>query len=398
MSESVDALLHRLEGVSVTPEPVSDRRGVVPRAATLKDVAARAEVGVVTASGVLNGSRSGTRVSDATRQRILRAAADLRYHPNHAARSLRHRRTGAIGVLFNWITWPPVVSNPYEIAALEGILQGAGERGYQVMLFTGDGQSTGSSMEAVRERRVDGVLLLAPLLQAPDVSEVIALGMPAVSLSARMDDVRVPWVDVDNAAGMGLLVDHLAGLGHRRIAHVTGPMDQVSIVERVEAFEERMGAHGIEVPSGWISTGSAESARDRARELLSGESRPTAIVAWNDGVAVSVVETAREMGLRVPEDLSVVGFDDDSRAAACRPPLTTVRHPVRQVCRTGTHLLVDLVEGRPVASPPRWRPELVVRSTTASPGEQASEQSVAVDRGFATIGRADNGPDGLSVS
>jgi len=253
-------------------------------------------------------------------------------------------------------------------------------------------------MEAVRGRGVDGVLLLAPLLQAPDVSEVIALGMPAVSLSARMDDTRVPWVDVDNTEGMGLLVDHLVGLGHRRIAHVTGPMDQVSIVERVEAFAARMGAHGIPIPSEWISTGSAASASERARELLSGMSRPTAIVAWNDGVAVNVVETAREMGLRVPEDLSVVGFDDDSRAAACRPPLTTVRHPVRQVCRSGTHLLVDLVEGRSVASPPRWRPELVIRSTTASPGEQALGNSLASEGGVATFGRRDGILTSLSAS
>jgi LacI family transcriptional regulator len=373
MSETRDALMHPAKPC----DPAADREpvgaGLSSRAPTLKDVAALASVGVVTASGVLNGSRSGTRVSDATRERILRAAADLRYHPNHAARSLRHRRTGAIGVLFNWITWPPVVSNPYEIAALEGILEGAGERGYQVMLFTGDGRSVGSSMEAVRERRVDGVLLLAPLLQDPVLSEVMSLGMPAVSLSARMDDARVPWVDVDNVEGMRLLVDHLVGLGHRRIAHVTGPMDQSSIVERRDAFVERLAHHGLPVVDEWISTGSPGTARERAEKILSGTSRPTAIVAWNDGVAVDLVEAVQGMGLRVPEDVSVVGFDDDRRAAACRPPLTTVRHPVRQVCRSGTHLLVDLLEGRPVQGPPRWQPELVVRSSTSSPGEQVAE-------------------------
>jgi len=373
MSESLDAVLHHPAELSGTPEHVSVRRGDVPRAATLKDVAALAEVGVVTASGVLNGSRSGTRVSDATRQRILRAAADLRYHPNHAARSLRHRRTGAIGVLFNWVTWPPVVSNPYEIAALEGILEGAGERGYQVMLFTGDGRSMGSSMEAVRERRVDGVLLLAPLLHCPQVSEVVSLGMPAVSLSARIDNHSVPWVDVDNAQGIALLVDHLVGLGHRRIAQVTGPMDQVSILERRDAFAERMAFHGLPVDPDWIRCGAVSVLRDLVRDLLVSTPRPTAIVAWNDGVAVDVVEMVKETGLRVPEDVSVVGFDDDNRAAACRPPLTTVRHPVRQVCRSGTHLLVDLLEGRPAAPPPRWRPELVVRSSTAAPGESTSE-------------------------
>ncbi|MFM7322053.1 MAG: LacI family DNA-binding transcriptional regulator [Armatimonadota bacterium] len=357
--------------------PASEGVASSERAPTLKDVAARAEVGVVTASGVLNGSRSGTRVSEATRQRILRAAAELRYHPNHAARSLRHRRTGAIGVLFNFVSWPPVVSNPYEFAALEGILLAAGERGFQVLLFTADGRAGTSPMDAVRERRVDGVAMIAPLVESPIPAEIAGLGIPAVSLSCRPDGDIVPWVDIDNAAGVRAAVDHLVALGHRRIAHVTGPVDQASILERRDAFLAHMAARGLPVPERFVCTGATSTVRDRSAALLRGEDRPTAVIAWNDGVAVDVMAGAVDAGLSVPEDVSVVGFDDDSRAAAARPPLTTLRHPVRDICRAGTLLLVDRIEGRATPVPERWIPELVVRDSTAVPRSESTGKGVS---------------------
>lgn len=371
MSDPVDALKHpsrRPASPSESPAPASGRRS---RAATLKDVAAHAGVGVVTASGVLNGSRSGTRVSEATRQRILEAAADLRYHPNHAARSLRHQRTGAIGVLFNFVTWPPVVSNPYEHAALEGILQGAGERGYQVLLFTADGRAGGSPMDAVRERRVDGVLLLAPLLGGPELREIAAMGIAAVSLSSATSEPGSLWVDIDNERGTTLAVDHLVSLGHRRIAHVTGPEDQISIFERRDAYLAAMERHGLAVPAGYLAPGPIETVRERTAALLALAEPPTAVVAWNDGVAVEVVEAAKDAGFAVPERLSVVGFDDDTRAGASQPPLTTLRHPVREICRAGTHLLADRIEEKAAMVPPRWLPELVVRGSTGpAPGKE----------------------------
>jgi len=177
--------------------------------------------------------------------------------------------------------------------------------------------------------------------------------------------------------GIRAAVDHLVALGHVRIAHVTGPEDQASILERRDAFLTRMLELGLPVPDSYVSVGGAGTVRERTAALVRRGDAPTAVIAWNDGVAVDVIAGATDAGLSVPEDLSVVGFDDDSRAAAARPPLTTLRHPVRDICRAGTLLLVDRIEGRATPSPERWVPELVVRDSTAVPRSQTSGKAVS---------------------
>jgi LacI family transcriptional regulator len=341
------------------------------RAPTLKDVAQRAGVGVVTASCVLNGAaKTGTRVSEETRRRILAAAAEVQYHPNAHARGLRRSRAHTLGVLFP-TTEPAIVSNPYASGVLAGIVAECAARGYGIHLFTQPWEGAEKSARTFRDQRTDGVLVIAPAVGSDIAAGLEGLSLPTVVVSSPSGSASVPYVDVDNAAGARLAARHLLALGHRRIAHQFGDPTQASVAERRAAFLAELAAAGIAPPAEHLAGGSFD--RDEcfriAGRLLSLPEPPTAVFATNDDIALDLVAAARSRGLRVPEDLSVVGFDDYPAARLVSPALTTVRHPLWEVGASAVRLLLERVEGEadtpPSSGPLLLAPELVVRASTA---------------------------------
>jgi LacI family transcriptional regulator len=333
---------------------------------TISDVAALAGVNKTTVSVVLNGNRSGTRVSEATRVRIQRAASELGYQANAIARGLAQGRMNMLGVLFSGFE-VVVLNNYYAVGILQGAMWAAANADFDVVLFTKPAEDPHSN-SVVRDRRTDGFLVVDPVIDSPAIEDLAALGLPLVAVASGARDRAVPSVDVDNAFGARLAAEHLLSLGHRRIAHLTGESNQYAVSERCESYKKTLNDAGISVPDDdviWARFGDGSHYR-AAVALLSRPERPTAILAAGDVIALTVMEAARNLGISVPGQLSVVGFDDITAAPMVTPPLTTVRQPLMAIGDTATMQLLSLIRGEPVpAHSTLIAPELVIRGSTA---------------------------------
>ena len=334
---------------------------------TIRDVARESGVSVATVSYVLNDGPRPVRAE--TRQRVLDVMRRLDYHPNAVARGLARRRMNTLGVLFGSVE-PAVVTNPYAIGVLQGVLTMAASCGFDVSLFTQPWRGARRSAAAFRDRRTDGVLLIAPLLDSDMVSGLAALGRPLVVVSARADEHGVTSVGVDDARGARLATEFLLGLGHTRIAHLKGDPRQASTLLRGDAFSAAMAAASVAVRDEYVVTCNYDPGQSYAatKALLALPQPPTAIFAGNDAMALAALEAARDVRVSVPHDISIVGFDDIAAASQVTPPLTTVRQPLSQIGEEATRLLIACVEGKPVpATAHVLEPELIARGSAAPP-------------------------------
>ena len=335
---------------------------------TIRDVAKESGVSIATVSYVLNdGPRP---VKAATRQRVLKAMHRLNYHPNAMARALASGRAETLGIVFGSVE-PAIVTNLYVVGVLQGIMTAAAAAGYGVTLFPRPWISAEKSAWRVNDGRCDGLVIVAPLNNTDMVESLSALGLPLVVVSAATpEESGIPFVDVDNALGIRLGTEHLLALGHRRIAHIMGDESQRSVHERRASFIATMRAHGLGPPPEYLAPCSYNARRcsEEATRLLALPKRPTAFVAGNDTLALSAIRTAQELGERVPQELSIVGFDDIPTSALVTPALTTVRQPLAEIGERAASLLLARIDGvETTNSSSRARPELVVRNSTAPP-------------------------------
>jgi DNA-binding LacI/PurR family transcriptional regulator len=329
------------------------------RPPTIRDVARHAGVSVATVSRVLNDLPI---VSDAMRDRVREAISELGYRPSSMARSLSLGRSQAIGVVAPFFTTPSVVER------LRGVAERAREHGYGLMLFDVETpeQREAAFSEFARHDRVDGLLVISlPLLDA-DVATLGRDRLPVVMVDIGHPDV--PHVVIDDARGGELAAEHLLARGHRRIGFIGDEPDSLfgftSSEERRRGFRRALRRAGIRHPAGLERRGrhGRAEARVLADDLLRGPDRPTAVFAASDTQAIGVLEAARALGLRLPEDVAVIGFDDIEIAEPLG--LTTVRQPLRQSGARGADLLLGAITGAGgagVALPPL---EVVPRQTT----------------------------------
>jgi len=300
----------------------------------------------------------------------------MNYHPNATAQRLAGRRMNTLGVLFGEIE-SDILTNPYAAMVLQGIVSEAAKAHYNVTVFTLRWESAEVSALALRDGRTDGVLVVAPRIDSDVVSGLSALCIPIVCLSGPSGVAGVPFVDVDNARGARLATEHLLSLGHTRIAHIGGEEHHSDVLMRRTAFLRTMTSAGVPVEPDYLPEGTYHwaQATENVRRLLTRPKPPTAIFAANDTLAILVLETARSLRLRVPEDLSIVGFDDMAMASIVSPALTTVRQPLREIGARAARLLVDMVEVGEYRHTPApdddWRSDgtllesaLIVRETT----------------------------------
>ena len=341
---------------------------------TLIEVARQAGTSPMAVSVTLNGARSNTRVSSATRQRIMEVAADLNYSPNAVAQGLKRQYTSTIGVLFNW-AGPTAVHDLFSTALLDGIVAGAATAGYHILLYTKSWRDAATSSPMFSDRRTDGVIVVAPEEASDVVPSLTALGVPTVLLSSATDVPGVHFVKTDNHLGVSLALDHLWDMGHRRIAFASQARARCSMRERDEAYRAWMGRHGFPIPDGYVLEDLDRNHEagnvTRLERLLSLPKRPTAVFAATDDLAVDVLEAARALSLAVPEQLSVVGFDDVLVASLTVPKLTTVRQPLHEMGRQAAHLLIANIKGEEetTAGPTGHvtAPGLIVRDSTGPP-------------------------------
>lgn len=345
--------------------------------ATIRDVAKESGVSVATVSYVLNnGPRQ---VGAATKERVLSVVRRLNYHPNATAQRLAGRQMRTVGVLFGFVE-PDILTNPFAATALQGVLSAAAQLRYNVTLFTSVWETAETSAAEFTDGRTDGVLVVGPLIDSDMISGLAALGIAVVCVSGPSDTPGVPYIDVDNEKGARLATEHLIGLGHTRIAHIGGRDTHADVHVRRDTFLRTMADAGLNVPAGYVPEGSYEWTKvpTIVRSVLTHPTPPTAIFAGNDTLAVECLKEARLLGIRVPEDLSIVGFDDLPVAQHVSPQLTTVRQPLTQIGALAMQLLVQkITAGEKGGDTPRLplddsganlqQPELIVRGSSGPP-------------------------------
>jgi DNA-binding LacI/PurR family transcriptional regulator len=336
-------------------------RGAGAPAPRSADVAQLAGVSRKTVSRVLNNEPY---VSDEVRRRVLAAAEELGFRLNHAARALASGRTRSIGVV-------ALGTAGYGTASLlVGIEQAARDAGYALRVINtadGDPEGIAGAVESLLEQGVDGVVVSEPMVKGEvplrvDVP-VLFLGAPPAFTATRTLTVGVGAHELARAA-----TDHLLGLGHETVHHLAGPRQWYATKDRIAGWRAALAAHGAHEPPLLNGDWSAASGYAAGRELAP-ESSVTAVFAAGDEMAIGLIHALREAGRRVPEDISVVGFDGNPVFAYVSPPLTTVRQPFEAAARQGIQLLVHAIE-KPDTEPPQADDppvELIVRGSTAPP-------------------------------
>ena len=334
---------------------------------TIKDVAEKCGVHPSTVSRALSGAMSHLVAPDVAR-RIRAAAADLGYQPNVIAAGLRTGRSGLIGVL------APDIADPGFPPVLSGITETLGAEGYAtIVVDVGPDPSREQELvERLIARGVDGLVLATVTLDDPVVAQCRAASIPVVLVN-RSDAARaLPAVVTDDEAGMRLAVDHLVGLGHKRIAHIAGPQHVSTGALRRAGFKAataRAGLSGRDIAIETARAYTREQGRLAAQRLFDRKTMPTAVVAANDLLALGVYDALSERGLICPADISVVGHNDMPYVDMLSPPLTTVRIAQRSMGNQAARLLLDAIADR-AARRERvvLEPVLIVRGSTARPG------------------------------
>lgn len=344
---------------------------------TMRDVARATGVSQSTVSRVLSGAPTTVPIAAETKSRVRAAADRLGYRPNPLARGLRGAQTMLLGVIVREIT------DPFFAGAIEAVSREAGLRGYNVVL----GQAHARADEAIalyavlEARHCDAILLLGDMRDQPRLLEDLGRAhVPVVALWQGTRPNGIPSVSVDNRAGIRAVVDHLLGLGHRRLAFVGGRR-LGDIIEREAAFIEQVSRTGQRLLDGYVRTVSNNPAGggEALRALFALPTPPTAIMAATDVLAIGALHAAYELGLRVPGDVSVTGFDDIPVAAYSNPALTTVAMPVREMVATAVRMAIDEAPEGANGSGPGFAnavlaPTLVVRSSAGPvPAALASE-------------------------
>jgi len=308
--------------------------------ATIKDVAKASGVSTATVSYVLNNGPR--RVVPATRARVQAAIDALQYHPSTMARGMGQKRLDCLGVVFPQPN-PGLVADSYFGTILDGIIQIATEQRQNVTLYTGLQWCGAASLPAFRDRRVDGLLLVATLTDSGLVPALTEAGLPFVLINGASSDPRVSQVDIDNAEAAHAVVTHLAGLGHSRIALLGGQPNSPSTAPRRAGFMSAMESLGLPVTPEYLLEGAytREWGRAGMARLLSLAVPPTAVFAGGDGIAAGAYTACADAGVSIPQQMSLVGFDDAPFAKDLAPALTTVRHPLHQIGATAATVLLD---------------------------------------------------------
>lgn len=316
----------------------TDKESQPAREITIVDVADEAGVSYATVSRVINNK---DHVKPEKRERVLRAMAQLGYVPNMQARSLAGGESRVVGLLVDYL------SSSYMDEIIRGIDEALDAENYDLMLYTTHRRKTKESAYVTKLTRklADGLLLILPRNAAAYLDTLRQRQFPHVLVDYLSDKQDVPSVSATNFRGAYDAMSFLLSLGHQRIGFITGTMEFGCARDRLEGYHAALKDHGIPADPDLIAEGNFMQPQgyQGAHRLLSLPERPTAIFASNDMMAFGVMEAARERGLRLPEDLSVVGFDDIPQASYVHPALTTVRQPLEEMGRSAAHLLLKYI-------------------------------------------------------
>ena len=304
---------------------------------SIKDVAKRANVSTATVSRVLSKPET---VKEETTKKVLRAIKELNYQPNALARQLRRLETKTILVVV------PDITNPFFSKVLRGIESVAIENGYQVLLA-----DTGNHIERekgyfniLRQKKADGMILLTARVD-PHLIEEIAHEYPVVLACEYIEGSNIPTVSIDNVSAARKATEHLIQLGHKRIGFISGPLNVVLGKDRLKGFYQGMAQNNLEVEPVLVQEGdfSYESGFNIMMKFLALMNPPTGVFVANDEMAFGAIQAIKSKGLHVPDDISVIGFDDIKFSAIFEPPLTTISQPTFEIGSLAMQLLIRLI-------------------------------------------------------
>lgn len=329
---------------------------------TIRDIARLAKVSIATVSRALNDD---VKVKPETALKIKNIAAELRFVPSNAARSLITRKTETIGVLL------PDLHGEFFSELIRGIDQAARGKAFHLLVSSshGDVHEAEAAIKAMAGR-VDGLLVMSPHLNSEFLTSKLPLGLPAVLMNTRIADSSLPSFIVDNYGGAYSMVRHLVGQGHKNIAMIAGPEKNFEAQERLRGYRDALKDFVPKAkPQVWIGDFTEESGWKVGAQVISMRVRPDAIFAANDMMAIGCLSTLTDAGLKVPNDIALVGYDDIPTSRFISPPLTTVRVRIAEMGSLAFQCLVSKIEEPQVAKsdeivvPHILRTELVIRSS-----------------------------------
>lgn len=337
-------------------------------ASTIKDIAKRLNISVSTVSYALNGGPR--RVPDSVRAQVLAVAKELDYRPNRVARSMVTGRSDTIGIV------PPEVSedvflSPYLHLALNGIFNECGRLHQDVLLFTRCSETERDELTSILvDGRVDGVIFIAPHFSEQAVEIAMSTHAPCVSISGVPLEGVLSFC-VDNEAGVEMALQHLYDLGHRKIAHIAGRLDMQDAIVRLQAYQSFLRSKRIPYREEWVGMGQfmIEGGRRAMNALLSLPDPPTAVFCANDEMAIGATLEAYALNRKVPDDISIVGFDNSPGTEHVYPAITTVAQPISDLGAAAVRALRAIIENREPEGTPTLPAELIVRASTSRPKE-----------------------------
>jgi LacI family transcriptional regulator len=340
---------------------------------TIQELAAKSGVSVATVSRALNGSAE---VSEATKHRILSLAEELDYTPSAAARTLVRRRSHVIGVILETGPGHPDLLHPFFQEVLVGLKQGAGARGYDLLLFASDEPGNGfggthSYLRRAGHHGVDGAVVMGMTASDSEIVKLAESGLPCIAVDAQIPGPRTGFVMSENREGAALAVRHLLDLGHERIATITGGLGTRPGDDRLEGYREELARAGVGPRREYVVEGDFydESGYRGTRQLLELDEPPSAVFAASDLMAAGVLRAANELGVDVPGELAVVGFDDIRLASLLQPQLTTVRQDMQALGEAAAEGLERVIEDSGAEPVECYVPtRLVVRASSGANG------------------------------
>lgn len=304
---------------------------------TINDIAKKAGVSKATVSRILNESKP---VSEEIREKVMKIIKETGYNPNSVARSLVFKKTHLIGIVI------PEISNPYFSQLVRGIEDEANAKGYNIIICNADHDfdKENRSLQILKSKQVDGIIFLTShLLKEHDLFFKQNL-IPTVIIGTNSEKFNIPFVDIDNFSAAYEVVKYLISLGHRRIGLIRGTITYQNVsFFRFEGYKKALEDYGVYFDENLIKVGhyKFESGYRAMEELLKQDCKPTAVFAMNDEMAIGAMNCTIDQGLRVPEDISVIGFDDIPMASMVRPMVTTVHQPIYEMGVEAAKMLIE---------------------------------------------------------
>ncbi|MEJ5283937.1 MAG: LacI family DNA-binding transcriptional regulator [Brevinematia bacterium] len=326
---------------------------------TMADVAKKAGVSIMTVSRVINGVKG--KVSEETRKKVLEIVKELNYYPNSVGRALHGSKLKTIGVVSPLVTAGIVLENPFYYELMMGIEDVCTEKGYDVMISTRKRLKHSDYLKNYYERKVDGLIIIAPDISTIDFNSIEKDNIPVILVGERTTH-NINYVDADNENGGFLAVEYLYKKGHRKIAILTGNQTMRNSIDRLNGFLKAIKHYKLDLKEEWILNGNFtyQGGMECAKMLSKQKEIPTAVFCSNDLSALGFLNEIKRYGIKVPEDISIIGFDNIYASQYSTPPLTTIRQPIIEMGKAAAELLLTKIHNKDMISQGRIFPVNII--------------------------------------